>query len=130
MALNDPLANALSSILNSEKVGKSQVVIKPTSKVIKSVLKLMNENQFLGTFTEIKDNKGSMLKINLIGHLNECGVIKPRFSVQVDNYTKWEKRFLPARNIGIIIVSTSQGIMTHTDAKKNNLGGRLLAYCY
>ena len=41
-----------------------------------------------------------------------------------------EKRYLPAKDFGILIMSTSKGIMTHYDAKKKNLGGKLLSYCY
>jgi small subunit ribosomal protein S8 len=66
----------------------------------------------------------------LIGNVNNAGVIKPRFSVTKDNYEKFEKRFLPARNIGVMVVSTSQGIMTHHESKKKNIGGRLIAFCY
>ena len=53
--LNDPLAAALSKILNSEKRSKKEVLIKPTSNTIKTILTTMNENNYLGTFEEIKD---------------------------------------------------------------------------
>ncbi|MCB9362444.1 30S ribosomal protein S8 [Candidatus Woesearchaeota archaeon] len=130
MVLNDPLANALSGINNCEHVSKTLTVVKPTNKVIKRVLDIMNTHNYVGTYTEIKDSKGDSLEINLIGGLNKCGVIKPHFSVKKDGYEKFEKRYLPAKNMGIIIVSTSQGIMTHLEAKQKNIGGKLLAYCY
>jgi len=50
--------------------------------------------------------------------------------VQKGNYEKFEKRYLPAKDFGMIIVSTNQGIMTHIEAKEKGLGGRLLAYVY
>jgi small subunit ribosomal protein S8 len=130
MTLNDPLANALSNIQNCEKVHKTLAVIQPVNKVIKQVLDIMNKHGYIGSSTEVKDSKGNVLKVNLTGSLNTCGVIKPTFAVQKDDYEKFEKRFLPARNLGIIIVSTSQGIMTHDEAKTKNIGGKLLAYCY
>ena len=71
--------------------------------------------------------KGGYLKINLLGSINAIGVIKPRFAVSVDEFEKFEKRFLPAQDMGIILVSTSKGIMTHTEAK-NKIGGKLFAY--
>ena len=43
--LNDPLSNALSKILNAEKVSKSECVIKPVSNTIKKVLKIMQEKE-------------------------------------------------------------------------------------
>jgi small subunit ribosomal protein S8 len=128
--LNDPLANALSVILNSEKIGKSECMIKPISKLIKEVLKVMKENGYIGEFKEVEDGKGGYIKINLLGMINKCGVIKPRYSSEKDNYEKFEKRYLPAKDIGIIFVSTTEGIMTHYAAKKKGIGGRLLAYCY
>lgn len=128
--LNDPLALALSKILNSEKVNKKEVLIKPTSKLIKTVLTIMNEKGFMGSFEETKDGKGNFLKVNLLGNLNKCGVIKPRFSTKYTEFEKWEKRYLPAKDFGFIIISTSQGIITHNQAKEKKLGGKLLAYFY
>ena len=128
--LNDPLAIALTKIYNAERVGKREVVIKPVSKLIKRVLVLMNDNNYLGKFEEIEDGKGGVLKVNLLGNINKCGVIKPRFSTPKKEFEKWEKRYLPAKDFGLILVSTPQGIMTHNQAKESNTGGKLLAYCY
>jgi small subunit ribosomal protein S8 len=62
--------------------------------------------------------------------LNKCGVIKPRFKVRIGDYEKYEKRYLPAMDFGILIISTSKGIKTNTLAKKENLGGLLISYVY
>ena len=130
MMLNDPLANALSKILNSERTGKMTCVIKPTSKIIKKVLDLMKDNHYVGEFKEVEDGKGKYVVLNLLGRINKCGAIKPKYPVRVVEFEKFEKRFLPAKDFGIIFVSTSKGIMSHVDAKKKNIGGRLLAYVY
>lgn len=130
MSLNDPLANALSSLLNAEKTGKNECIIKPISKIIKKVFTIMKENTYIGDFREINDLRGNYIKINLLGKINKIGVIKPRFAVKHDRYEKFEKRYLLAKDFGIIIVSTSTGMMTHTEAKKKGIGGRLIAYCY
>lgn len=128
--LNDPLANALSIILNSESKGRDSCLIKPVSEITKGVLKIMQENNYLGSFKEEQDSKGNYLNLNLTGAINKCGVIKPRFSVKKDGFEVFEKRFLPAKDFGILIVSTPKGLMTHAEAKKKNLGGKLIAYCY
>ncbi len=128
--LNDPLAATLSKINNAEKVGKKEVVIRPVSKMIRTVLQIMNDHNYIGSYEEISDDSGRSFKVNLLGNVNKCNVIKPRFSTSHSTFTKWEKRYLPARDFGIIIVSTSLGVMTHTEAKKNGVGGKLLAYCY
>src|SRR3989338_799909 len=123
---NDPLAAALTKILNAERVGKKEVLVKPASKMIKAVLGLLNNNQYIGSFEEQVNGKGGILDINLLGNINKCGVIKPRFSTKVTQMEKWEKRYLPAKDFGIILISTSQGVMTHLEAKEKGLGGKLL----
>lgn len=128
--MNDPLAAALTKMINAERVGRKEVVIKPASKMIKTVLTLMNEHNFVGSYEEVEDGKGGFLKVNLLGNINKCGVIKPRFSTKQNGFEKWEKRYLPAKDFGIIVVSTPKGLMTHSKAKETRTGGRLIAYCY
>ncbi len=128
--LNDPLANALSNILNKENARTKECLIKPSSKIIKEILSIMKDNYYIGEFKEIEDSKGNILSVELLNKINKCGVIKPRFSVKKEGYEKFEKRFLPAKGFGILIVSTPQGIMTNEEAKKKSIGGKLLAYCY
>ena len=128
--LNDPLASALSKIMNCEKIGKKLCLIKPSSKVIKEILRLMNENNYIGEFTQIEDGRGGILKVNLLGKINKCGVIKPRSPIKNDGYEKLEMRYLPAKDFGVILVSTPKGILTHIEAKKKKLGGIVIAYCY
>ena len=128
--LNDPLAATLAKIINAEKVGKREVVVKPASTMVKKILTIMNENNYIGSFEEVEDGQGGYLKVNLLGNINKCGVIKPRFSTKQNAFEKWEKRYLPAKDFGIIFVSTPKGVMTHLHAKENNTGGKLLAFCY
>ena len=130
MSLNDPLANVLSHIMTEDKKGQRQTVVKPGSKMVKKVLSLLNETNYLGTFKEIKDGQSMALDVNLIGAINKTGVIKPRYKVSVAEYKKFEKRYLPASGFGLIIVSTNKGLMTQEEAIKKNIGGRLLAYVY
>lgn len=130
MSLNDTLSNALSNVLMDEKLGRPESTIKPSSKVIKKVLEIMKENMYVGSFEESKNAKGIILKINLLGNINKCGAIKPRYIVKKDQFEKFEERYLLAKDMGILIVSTPSGILTHTEAKKKNIGGKLLAYCY
>jgi len=128
--LNDPLANVLSYINNHEKLGRKEITVGNNSKVIRKVLDILNVHTYVGSYEEIDDGKGKLLNINLLGNVNKIGVIKPRFNVKKDDYEKFEKRYLPAKDFGIIIVSTSKGMMTHNEAKEKGLGGRLICYCY
>ncbi|MFP4523757.1 MAG: 30S ribosomal protein S8 [Candidatus Woesearchaeota archaeon] len=127
---NDPLANVLSHILNYERSGKQAVTTKDNSKLIKGVLQLMQDHGYVGGYEETEDSKGNTLTINLIGAVNKCGVIKPRFQIGKDDYEKYEKRYLPSKDFGFLVVSTNQGLMTHVEAKEKGIGGTLISYCY
>ncbi|MBI4149404.1 30S ribosomal protein S8 [Candidatus Woesearchaeota archaeon] len=130
MSLNDPLANTLSKMLNAERRGKKMVVITPVSKMIKSVLSIMQDNHYIGAHEEVTPEKGGVVKVALLGMMNACGAIRPRYQAALEDYERFEKRYLLAKDFGVLIVSTSRGVMTHAEAKKKGIGGRLLAYCY
>lgn len=127
--LQDPLADALSTIKNAERVGKNECVIR-ASKLIKSILKIMQENDYIGSFEFIDNGKGGKFRVELKGKIVNTNVIKPRFSIKVDEFEKWEKRFLPARDIGLLILSTPKGVMDHKKAKQLHVGGKLISFVY
>jgi small subunit ribosomal protein S8 len=128
--LNDTLATALSKILNFEKIGRKDCLVMPVSTTMKKVFELLNTHGYIGQAELVSDARGGALKVHLLGKINKCGVIKPRYAVGKLDYEKFEKRYLPAKNVGVLIVSTPKGLMTHDDAKKHQHGGRLVAYCY
>ncbi|MFX1368645.1 MAG: 30S ribosomal protein S8 [Promethearchaeota archaeon] len=130
MTLLDPLADAMSSIYNSEIVGKPEVIVAPASSLIEKVLRVMQTQGYIGEFEHIDDGRAGRFRIQLMGRTNKCGVIKPRYPVKRDGFERFEKRFLPAYNFGVLIVTTPRGVMTHQDAKKLGIGGRLLAFVY
>ncbi len=130
MTLLDPLADAMSSIYNSEIVGKPEVIVAPASSLIEKVLRVMQTQGYIGEFEHIDDGRAGRFRIQLMGRTNKCGVIKPRYPVKRDGFERFEKRFLPAYNFGVLIVTTPKGVMTHQDAKKLGIGGRLLAFVY
>lgn len=130
MSLNDTISSAMSKLFSFEKVGKKECVIKPISNMLKKVLDILNAEGYVGKYEEAEDGRGNYLKVHLIGNINKCGSIKPRFAFTLENFEKFEKRYLPSKDFGVLIVSTSQGLMTHHQAKEKKIGGRLIAYCY
>lgn len=128
--MTDNLANVLSAINNAERVGKDEVIVAPASKTILTVLKILKQEKYITDFKVRKDMRGGTVIVSLARQINKVGVIKPRFSVAVDKIEKFEKRYLPAKDFGRIILSTSKGIITHLEAKENKIGGVLLAYIY
>ncbi|KZX17764.1 30S ribosomal protein S8 [Methanobrevibacter cuticularis] len=130
MTLMDPLADALTNIRNNELQVNESCSISPASKLIGQVLSTMQKENYISEFEYIDDDKAGKFEVELEGNINQCGVIKPRHSVKKDEFEKFEKRYLPAKNFGILIVTTPEGIMTHNEAKEKGIGGRLLAYMY
>jgi len=128
--LNDPLANALSLMKNAELKGKGTCIIQPSSKLIGGVLKILKENGYIGEFEFVDDGKAGVFQVKLTGNINNCGVIKPRYPVKRDELDKWESRYLPARDFGLLILTTTKGITSNDNVKKTGMGGKLLAYVY
>ena len=127
---NDPLSDALSKMNNAAMAGRREIHIRPASKLIGRILKIMEEHGYVEEFEYIEDGRGGTFRVKLSPTINKCGAIKPRFSVKKDQMEKFESRYLPAQDFGIIIITTNRGVMTHSDAKKMGVGGKLLAYVY
>jgi len=127
--LQDTLADVLSAIKNAERTGKKECYTR-ASKEVKAVLQVLQTNNYIGAFEYVDDGKSGKFVIEIKGKIIDCNVIKPRFSVALKDFETWEKRYLPAREIGLLIISTPKGIMDHKRAKEMHVGGKLLAYVY
>lgn len=124
------MTNGLITVINNEMRNKRECIISPASKLLGRVLRIMQLNGYIGEFEFIDDGRSGKFKVQLLGRINKCGAIKPRFAVRVDEFENWEKKFLPSRDVGMMVVSTSQGVIAHKEAEEKNLGGRLLAFIY
>jgi small subunit ribosomal protein S8 len=130
LTLNDPLSNALNTIYNNERRHKRDCLAWPASKLMGQVLRVMQKNGYIGEFEFVDDGRAGKYRIQLLGRVNKCGVIKPRYAMKVAEIEDWEERYLPSRDVGVLIVSTPKGVLSHVDAKDSKMGGRLLAYVY
>jgi small subunit ribosomal protein S8 len=128
--LNDPLANALSLIKNAEVKGKGSCLIQPSSKLIGGVLNLLKDKGYISEFEFKDDEKAGYFQVKLKGNINNCGVIKPRYPVKREDLEKWESRYLPARDFGLLILTTTEGIISQAEAKEKGVGGKVLAFVY
>jgi len=126
----DTLSNGLTTILNNEVRNKRECVISPASKLLGRVLRIMQLNGYIGEFEFIDDGRAGKFKVQLLGRVNKCGAIRPRFSIRVDEIETWEKKLLPSREMGILAISTSKGVISHKSAREKEIGGKLLAFIY
>jgi small subunit ribosomal protein S8 len=126
----DPLSDAFVRMYNAEQAGHYEVSLSPASKLLDNMLKIMQISGYVGEFERVTNGRGDAFRVELVGAINRCGVIKPRHSVKRAEFDKWESRYLPARDFGLLIMTTNDGVMHHYDAKDKKIGGRLLAYVY
>ncbi len=130
MPMMDTLANGLTTIMNNEMRRKRECVINTASKLLGRVLRVMQLNGYIGEFEFVDDGRSGKFRVQLLGRVNKCGAIKPRIPASLKEIENWEKRFLPSRDIGVLVVSTSQGVLSHREVKERKIGGRLLAFVY
>jgi small subunit ribosomal protein S8 len=128
--LMDPLVNALNTILAHEHRHKKECIITPASNLVGKVLRIFQTKGYVGEIEFIDDGRQGKFRVQLFGRINDCKAVKPRFSVKITGLEKYEKRFLPSRDLGTLILSTPNGVITHHEAKEQNTGGRVLAYIY
>ncbi|MBX8631901.1 MAG: 30S ribosomal protein S8 [Thermoplasmata archaeon] len=127
---SDPLNDAMSTIKNAEERGKDECTIRPASRLIGHVLKVMAENGYIRQFELVDDGKGGLFRVVLAKRINNCGVVKPRHSVGRREIELFESRYLPAQDFGLLIMTTTNGVMSQFRAKELGVGGKLLAYVY
>ena len=130
MVVNDPIADMLTRIRNAQ-VAKHDTVEMPSSKAKKAIAKILLEEGYIKSVDNINDGVQGVLKITLkyvngkqtpvIAGLKR--ISKPGLRV----YSKCEDMPKVLGGLGIAIISTSKGLMTDKNARKNNLGGEVLA---
>ena len=133
MVVNDPIADMLTRIRNAQ-VAKHDTVEMPSSKAKKAIAKILLEEGYIKSVDNINDGVQGVLKITLkyvngkqtpvIAGLKR--ISKPGLRV----YAKCEELPKVLGGLGIAIISTSKGLMTDKEARKNNLGGEVLAYIW
>ncbi len=125
----DRLADAINKIKTNERIGRQECVVSST-KLLKTVLELLKRESYIVGYDEFVQGKFKMLRIDLSNKINSIGVVKPRYALAHADIQKYEARYIPSRDFGVLILSTPQGVMTNREAKERRIGGRLLAYVY
>ena len=123
---HDIISDTLNNIMNAKKAGKKEIVVNRYSNFLIEILEIAKKHKYLDYSLDTKNKK---LRIQLTD-VSECRTIKPRYYVKKDDIEKYARRFLPARNVGIMIISTSSGLMTQEEIYEKNIGGCLVAYFY
>ena len=125
----NPLADACCALKNSERARKKEVIIWPASKVLQQVLRIFQKQAYIGEFERYDDGRQGKFKIALLGKINECTGLM-RLNYKLSQFEMLERKLLPAPGLGIIILTTNQGIMTMKEAEEKKIGGHALCYIY
>jgi small subunit ribosomal protein S15Ae len=80
------LADCFKIIVNAERKGKKQVLIRPASKVLLKFLRIMQKNGYIGEFEIIDDHRSKKIVIELLGRINKVGVISPRYDLTISDF--------------------------------------------
>mgnify|MGYP001591082370 FL=1 len=123
----DEVADAINMIRNANKARQNSVKIKRISNLLIEILKIMKQKGMIKKYKINSEEKSVEISI---GDLIECKAVKPRFTCSVREIEKYKRRYLPARNIGTLILSTNKGLKTHEEAEEEGIGGSLIAYFY
>lgn len=117
------------NLKNAESARKKEVVINPASKLTQKVLRIFQQHAYIGEFERYDDGRQGKFKIALLGKINHCSGLL-RLNYKTNQYESLERRLLPAPGLGIIVLTTNQGIMTMKEAEEKHIGGMTLCYIY
>jgi len=126
MTRTDPLSDALSGLQNAEDAGELTYHASPASNEITAVLDVLAADGYIAGH----EPNGDGVEVELHGAINACGAVTPRYAVASGEIERWEQRYLPARDYGTLVISTSRGVMSHDAAREAGVGGQVLAYVY
>ena len=124
------LNDALRSIVNAERRGKRQVMLRPSSKGGGKFLQVMLRAGYIGEFELVETRCGQKIVVELTGRVNKCGVISPRYDVSHSELEEWIGKLLPSRLFGKIVLTTAVGILDHEEARRKKVGGKILGFFY
>lgn len=130
MGRNNVLSDALRSISNAERCGKREIIIRPSSKIVLKFLILMQKYGYIEEFLKIDDHRSGKILIKLLGRINKCRAISPHYDIKFKEFEQWISNILPSRQFGIIVLTSSSGIIDHKEAIKKRLGGKILGFFY
>ena len=132
MSKTDPIADYLTRIRNATRANHRKVDV-PASNMKKQITRILQDENYIQNFVVIEDNKQSIIRIYLKYDHDEKSVItglkrmsKPglRWYVGKDNIPR------VFNNLGVSILTTSQGLMTGQEARRRGVGGEVLCYVW
>ncbi len=123
------VSDACCALKNAERARKNEVIISPASKLLQQILRIFQKHAYIGEFERYDDGRQGKFKIALLGKINECSGLM-RLNYKISQFEMLERKLMPAPGLGIVILTTNQGIMTMNEAGEKQIGGHALCYIY
>ena len=131
MPITDPISDFMTRIRNAAKAKHRRVDI-PASNMKKALAKILQDQKYIGDFTVLEDGKQGLLRINLKYHAGKPVIAGMRRVSKpgIRQYRPAEDLPRVLGGLGVAIISTSKGIMTDIQARKQKIGGEVLAFIW
>lgn len=132
MVMTDPIADMLTRIRNANQI-KHKTVDVPASKLKMEILNVLKQEGYISDFVRIDDGVQGTLRVSLKYLVNDERVVRGLKKISKPGlrvYAKTDDLPQVLNGLGIAIISTSRGIMTDRDARKNKVGGEVIAYVW
>lgn len=132
MGMTDPVADMLTRVRNGSKAGKRWVDV-PASKLKRELARIMAEEHYIMNFRYTDDDKQGMIRVFLRYDEHEKPIIQGIKRVSKPGLRKYSNASKLPRvlnGLGVAIISTSSGVMTDRDARKQGVGGEVICYIW
>ena len=131
MSKTDPIADYLTRVRNAARAKHKKVDV-PASSMKKELTRILIEQKFVESYTLIEDNKQGILRISLKYHDGKIvlGGLRRVSRPGIRQYKSAEELPRVQNGLGIAIISTSKGLMTNKQARKENVGGEVVCYVW
>ena len=132
MNVSDPIADMLTRVRNASRARHTEVVV-PASRTKREIARILMEEGFIADVREERAGPSQMLRIELKYVDGKVPVVSGLKRISKPGLRVYaQKTDIPRvlGGLGIVIVSTSKGIMTGSQAKQAQLGGEILAYVW
>lgn len=131
MNISDPIADMLTRIRNASRARHVEVVV-PASKTKRAIAEILKEEGFIEDFSEAQSGprKDIVIKLKYVGKVPVVSGLKRISKPGLRVYASKTEIPRVLGGLGVVIISTSQGIMTGAQARRSQLGGEVLAYVW
>lgn len=129
--VNDPIADFLTRIRNAVNAKKKVVEI-PSSKLKESLAQILKDYNFIKGYSVIEDNKQNVIKIELkyVEGVSSISGLKRISSPGLRVYSGSKDIPRVLNGLGIAVVSTSKGLLSDKQARKDSIGGEVLCHIW